>query len=108
MQSFKAVSIKQDRFLILCSILYVILPPVIFSMGWIKPLIAVPVSLIFLFLAYKIYNDLCSDSESTLLKVPGRFWLYALLIICVWVAFSGIGGLLIPERRFLSTQSNLS
>lgn len=102
MQSFKAVSIKQDRFLILCSILYVILPPVIFSMGWIKPLIAVPVSLIFLLLAYKIYNDLCSDSESTLLKVPGRFWLYALLIICVWVAFSGIGGFSFQNGDFLA------
>ena len=102
MNNFEAVGLKHDRFLILCSILYVILPPVIFSVGWIKPLIAVPVSLIFLFAAYKIYSDLCSENEIMIFKVPGKFWLYALLIICAWVLCSGIGGFSFQNGDFVA------
>ena len=73
--------------------LYIGLPVLIFIIGWIKWWISIPVSLIIL---YSLYTAVRKNNTAALkLQKSDRKTLIAtLVLICIWVVFSGIGGFL--------------
>ena len=88
----KANSFSADKLFILFSVSYIIAPVIVFFFGWLKPLIAIIVTVPFLLLVYLVYRQLseteiCLFSKETLL-----YWTIAVIVLGIWVYFSGIGG----------------
>ncbi|MBQ7594531.1 MAG: hypothetical protein IJU48_09290 [Synergistaceae bacterium] len=81
-----------DSVLTACSILYVVIPIIIFFFGWLKFYIAAPVSLIFVIFACSLYNELRAKSIEVISKDSFKFWMIVLVCLGVWVLISGIGG----------------
>jgi hypothetical protein len=80
------------------SILYLVLPFLIFLFGWIRLIIALPLSLILLFALYKLLNaNYQLPTSNTQSPTPNLLPLsstsiYWLVITVLWLLISGIGG----------------
>lgn len=71
---------------------YIGLPIIIFLLGWIRPYIAIPLALAVLasfFLCFRSISRAPIEGGGT---VPRSFLVVMLLLTCVWVYLSGIGG----------------
>ena len=84
-------NVRSSQFAVAFSVLYVVLPIIIFSFGWLKIYFAVPASLILLYFAYSLYNEISSVEVNITNSGTKKFWLLTLLCLLVWVFFSGIG-----------------
>lgn len=94
-----------DAILTACSVLYVLLPVIIFFFGWLKFYIAAPVSLVFIIFAYSLYSELSPGNSELITKDSSKFWLCVLICLCVWVLLSGIGGVFTQNTDFLVRNS---
>ena len=82
------------------SALYLVLPIVIFLIFWVRPLIAVPVGILFLAFAVVLSDD-ASGTVGPWTKSGDKnggkkwqwvlYWLILAGLVCLWVYFSGIG-----------------
>lgn len=72
--------------------IYLFLPFFIFLFGWMKIYYALPISLFLFYCIYRMIRD-NSLEESLSLQIPGKEKiLFIVIIICIWVGISGIGG----------------
>ena len=71
---------------------YLILPICIFFMGWLNIFLGLILSLLFIYLGYKLYLTFKVDENNLFKKKNLIYWFVSLLLICIWVYFSGIGG----------------
>lgn len=82
--------ISIDKILIGMQILFIIIPVVIFFWGWTKWYIAISASFVLLFLGIRLYQGVKIDYDYSIKKNIG-FWTLSMLVIFLWVLFSGIG-----------------
>lgn len=85
---------KVSRIINKILVAYMMLPVLIFILGWIKPIIAIPAAAAIVTMAYRLFRDE-SALEKTLnvSKRDVETLVLAFLIIVVWTYFSGIGKL---------------
>jgi hypothetical protein len=79
-----------DKLLILMAYLYLAVPLIIFSIGWLKIIFAIFFVAALAFGIWKANQDFEFQAEKTSDSI--KFFLISLLIASVWVYFSGIGG----------------
>ncbi len=72
------------------SFLYLLLPFLIFCLGYLKITISLIITLLFLWLIIKNWARLPSDSQS--IQLSWRNIVFTLIIVMAWVWLSGIGG----------------
>lgn len=72
------------------SYIYLILPIIIFCIGWIKPIISIPLCLGLLFILFLIYKQSKSDIAEFISKKLVAILLIVILLICI---IAGQGGL---------------
>ena len=92
--------ISWDKSLIMMSMLYVVVPIIIFFFGWIKLPIALALSAVFVFFIYKVYNAIADNDYNLIRKDTYRYWFYIGVIVAVWVYLSGIGSLVWQNGDF--------
>lgn len=73
------------------SYIYILLPFIIFMLGWVKLCISIPLTIILLFCLLKVFKDspsfwMPSWDKDTIIKV-----LFIIGIIAIWVYYSGVG-----------------
>lgn len=92
---------KLEKFSFLLSILYIILPIVIFFFGWIKVYFALPFSAVVVYFGYCLYKQLSINIGRRIFTRKNLpFWIVSLICICIWVYFSGIGSFSFQNRDF--------
>ncbi len=84
--------IDLDKSIILISLLYIILPIIIFCYGWLKIYIAIPASIVFFYVAYKAFINITKESVKIIKCDNIKFWIISGVVIGFWVYLSGIGG----------------
>lgn len=81
-----------ENIVIILGITYLILPICVFFLGWLNIFLGIILSLLFAYFGYKLYSILKVDENTIFKKNNLIYWLISLLLICIWVYFSGIGG----------------
>ncbi|MBR4667580.1 MAG: hypothetical protein IKO76_02345 [Butyrivibrio sp.] len=89
-----------DSVIIVGAIIYVILPIIVFISGWIKPLIALPLIVLFIFAGFKLWTELRDDSIALINKDTSAFWILTTALAFIWVYFSGIGSFVYQNWDF--------
>ncbi len=79
------------KFLHRLSILYLVLPFIIFCMGWLRLSIAIPVTALTLWALWQLFNHLPITSYQSPTSNL-HFFLPAFLLTGLWVLLSGVGG----------------
>ena len=82
------------------SIIYLTLPLICFFFGWLKLPIAIMSSIVVFYSSYKIYFSLHKNKLKKINKKQILFWIFAIVLIIVWVYLSGIGGFRYQRRDF--------
>ena len=82
---------KCDDIVICLSIIYIVLPIIIFFMGWLKFPIALISASFVIFLGYKLYKECLENNVTLICKNNFKYWGSTGLICAIWVYFSGIG-----------------
>lgn len=80
-----------DRLIVAIAIACVVLPVMIFLLGWTKPYIAALGIVLLLYFAVKTWMGTTLSNDISICNHKG-FWTLSLCVIAVWVLFSGIGG----------------
>ena len=84
--------IKFDNILCFISILYVILPILIFLYGWTRIWFFIIGFVFFSIFTYSLYINFTNENDTILLKKENlKFFVIAILIVLFWIYFSGIG-----------------
>ena len=91
-----------DKFFTAASVIYVILPVIIFFSGWLNYFISVPAVLICVFFAYCAYSELVNDERKLIERSSAKFWLITLAVLCIWVMLSGIGNFSYQNWDFIA------
>lgn len=81
-----------DQWLLFGSLIYVILPIIIFFFGWMKLPLAILFSAAFIFLLYKLQDGFQISDSNLFTKENRVYWLTTAAIIFFWTYLSGIGG----------------
>jgi len=81
---------KADKIISYTAIAYIVFPIMIFLFGWTRPVIAILISMVLLYLGYRLGREMTCETEISI-TVNRKFWLVALGVIALWVLFSGIG-----------------
>ena len=95
-----------DSIFIAIAVLYIILPAVIFFLGWLKLPLGLAFSIVFIFFTWKITASISKESNSQVnskIILSGRSWIFWLTVffICMfWVYFSGIGSFSFQNSDF--------
>lgn len=85
---------KVSRIINKILVAYMMLPVLIFIIGWIKPIIAIPAAAAIVTMAYRLFRDESALEETlNVSKRDVETLVLAFLIIVVWTYFSGIGKL---------------
>ncbi len=77
--------------LIFLSYLYLLIPFIIFVLGWIKTVYAVPVVIASFCIIYFLYKDSTTYTDN--IKISNKAVWTVILIICVWVLVLGVVGI---------------
>ena len=88
----KASSFSLDKLFVLSSILYIIAPVIVFFFRWLKIIVALIATIPFLLLVYFAYRQLTSEEIKLVRKESIIYWIIAVVVLGVWVYYSGIGG----------------
>jgi hypothetical protein len=80
------------------SLLYLLIPFLIFCLGFLKIYISIGITLIFLWLIIRNLFQATQESQSFLLS--RRTLVFTLIIVFLWVALSGIGGFAFQNTDF--------
>ncbi|MDR0940176.1 MAG: hypothetical protein LBN29_12690 [Mediterranea sp.] len=78
------------RSLRVCGLLYLLVPVLIFVVGWSRGYVAVPLSLLMLYASGKAISSRSGDEGATI-SVPARQLALILGVLSLWVVLSGIG-----------------
>lgn len=81
---------KLDKCMLSLSIMYIILPIIMFLFGWIKLPITLIVSVLIILTVVSLIKNIETGDEISITKNI-RFWLFSLAVIALWTLFSGIG-----------------
>lgn len=82
---------KCDNIAIVISVIYVVLPIIIFLWGWLRFPFALAGTILLVLLSYELYEE-CTKNEVILLcKNNIKYWCGTGLICAIWVYLSGIG-----------------
>ena len=93
MQFHKMGKWSIDKTIMLISILYIVLPIIIFCFGWLKVFLAIPISLIFIYFIYKSFMSITGEEVCVIKHENIWFWIGAVSIAAIWVYLAGIGGM---------------
>ena len=74
------------------TLLYGIVPIVIFFLGWLRPLYAIPVSLVLVYSAFVYANRIDGKTAAVPLRVNWFKTILVAFVALIWVYCSGIGG----------------
>ena len=92
---------KIEKFSYLLSILYLVIPIIIFFFGWMKVYFALPFSAAIVYFAYNLYKQLSGKINKKIFTRENLlFWIVSFICICIWVYFSGIGSFSFQNRDF--------
>lgn len=83
---------KLDRIMYEVSVVYIALPVFIFLAGWLRLVVAIPVCAVFLISLYFMLKNRPEQIAWHLTKANRRVIIVSLIILAVWVFFSGQGG----------------
>jgi len=83
---------KLDRIMYEVSVVYIALPVFIFLAGWLRLTVAIPVCAVFLISLYFMLKNRPEQIAWHLTKANRRVIIASLIILAVWVFFSGQGG----------------
>lgn len=80
-----------DFYAVLIGIAYLILPILIFLIGFLRFYIAFPLACTVMYCAYKAYRNLYNSDCK--IEIQGRWylWTYLFALVVLWIYFSGIG-----------------
>ena len=81
-----------DKLFVLSSILYLVIPVIIFFFGWLKTIYATILTTPFLVLCYFVYKQIIKKDIRLFTKENTKYWLISIAVLFIWVYFSGIGG----------------
>ncbi len=81
-----------DKMLILCSVLYITVPIVLFLFGWLNLFLAIIITLILGYFCITLYMELIHNNTGFFSNSRKEFWYVVLLLLGIWVYMSGIGG----------------
>jgi hypothetical protein len=70
--------------------LYLLIPFLIFCLGYLKPYISISITLVFLWVTIIIWRRTTSNNQSYMLS--RRNLILTLIVVLLWVALSGVGG----------------
>lgn len=70
---------------------YLLLPFLIFCLGFLRPIIGIPVTVTLIWIYFRIIRQVKNDSRSTH-QINKKGLLVGVFLIVIWVIFSGIGG----------------
>ena len=84
-------NINLDHCLMAISLMYILVPIIIFLFGWIRPIFAVVLSACVLFFLFKVYKYLSCNMIKIIDKESRTYWFIVFICICFWVYLSGIG-----------------
>jgi hypothetical protein len=87
-----------DKIMVLSAYLYLAVPLVLFSIGWLKPIFAIVFTAVIGFGLWKVSKDF--EYQIEVKRDFLKFFLISLLIAAVWVYFSGIGGYTFQNSDF--------
>jgi hypothetical protein len=83
---------KLDGILQKTTLVYILLPYVLFCFTWLKLIFAIPLGGLAIWIIYKSFSEIKNDeSIADLIRSQKKTLLYIFLIICVFMFFSGIG-----------------
>lgn len=93
--------IAADRWLTLCSALYLTAPAALFALGWLRPIVAFPAAFLFLYFTRLLTQSVdLSPSEG---EGSARwFWVSTVVLVVLWVLLSGIGGFAFQNSDFMA------
>ncbi len=77
----------QTRWLHRITYLYLLLPFILFCLGWLRLFIALPIAVFMVGVLWRLWNQLNGT-----VTTPARISVYSLLITGLWVILSGVGG----------------
>lgn len=83
---------KLNNFIEGLTICYLLLPVIIFFLGWLKFYLAVPLSLCVLYFGRQLYHQFIQKEEKIICRKNMKYWLIVICISAIWLYFSGIGG----------------
>lgn len=87
----------KNKCLVSLSFGYLLLPFLIFCVGFLKPIFSIPIASIFLFFFYRQYKEYSNETKTTIsLKEIVVF----VVLLLVWVSLSGIGGFMFQNFDF--------
>lgn len=89
-----------ENIVIILGITYLTLPICIFFLGWLNIFLGIILSFLFVYFGYKLYSVLKVDENTIFKKNNLIYWIISLLLICIWVYFSGIGGFSYQNEDF--------
>ncbi len=81
-----------ENVFVIFGIAYLLVPICIFFLGWLKLFLGIVLTILFTFFGYKLYEFLKVDTNNLFNKKSILYWTIALIVMCVWAFFSGIGG----------------
>jgi len=83
---------RLDRVMYEISIFYIALPIFIFLAGWLRLIVALPVCAVFLISVFLMLRNRPAPVEWHLSRSQTGVIIFSLIILAVWVFFSGMGG----------------
>lgn len=91
--------LKGDKVMAL-SLLYALLPIVLFFFGWLKFPLALVLSVILLCFGGRMSQSLCVRHSGVGFRTSTEYWLTLAVVVFIWVLFSGIGGFTFQNSDF--------
>lgn len=82
---------KSNKLIIAISYIYLILPFIVFAIGWLGKRYWIPMIPILVYCCYKACKDSTDYWTPQMHKEEVLKMLFIILVICIWVYFSGIG-----------------
>ncbi|MBC7766367.1 MAG: hypothetical protein H7Y41_07790 [Hyphomonadaceae bacterium] len=87
------MSEKLDRGMFIAAFTYLVLPMVIFLLGWLTWFVAIPTTVIVLISYWLAIKNIDANWTFTIGRREWLIFVGAIVLIAIWVAFSGVGGL---------------
>lgn len=92
MNTLKINKITLNNFLIFSTIIYIILPIIIFIVFWCKIYISIPLSILLLLFSKKIYYEINSLDVQIFDKKSIPYWIFVIIFGFIMIYYTGIGG----------------
>lgn len=84
----------------LLSFLYVVLPILLFFIGWTRKTVLIIAVFVFALFVYRFVVGGISESEDVILRTPKYYWIISIIALGFWVYLSGIGNFCYQNTDF--------